>query len=156
MLRRATAADAAAIATLTRTAYAKWVPLIGREPLPMTADHAVAVREHVIDLWEEDGCLIALIEMIPGAAHLAIENLAVAPDRQGAGHGGRLLAHAEAVAVTLGLGEVRLYTNAAFAANLAFYARRGYRQTGREELVPGSVAVHMAKTLAGTVPPGEA
>jgi hypothetical protein len=37
-LRQATAADAGAIRDLTREAYAKWVPLIGREPKPMTAD----------------------------------------------------------------------------------------------------------------------
>jgi hypothetical protein len=34
-LRRAIAADAAAIRELTRQAYAKWVPIIGREPLPI-------------------------------------------------------------------------------------------------------------------------
>ena len=31
-LRQAMATDAAAIRELTRAAYAKWVPLIGREP----------------------------------------------------------------------------------------------------------------------------
>jgi len=31
-LRRAIPADAAAIRELTRAAYAKWVPVIGREP----------------------------------------------------------------------------------------------------------------------------
>jgi hypothetical protein len=62
-LRRAVAADAQAVRALTRAAYAKWVPLIGREPLPMTADYNRAVIEHVIDLVEEDGILRALIEM---------------------------------------------------------------------------------------------
>lgn len=38
-LRRATAADAANVRALARAAYAKWVPLIGREPIPMTADY---------------------------------------------------------------------------------------------------------------------
>ena len=38
-LRRAVMADAPAVAALTRDAYAKWVPLIGREPKPMTADY---------------------------------------------------------------------------------------------------------------------
>jgi hypothetical protein len=72
-LRRAVSADAAAVRTLTRTAYAKWVPLIGREPLPMTADYDRAVAEHIIDLWEKDGQLLALIESIPEANHLLIE-----------------------------------------------------------------------------------
>ena len=37
-VRRATAADVANVRALTRSAYAKWVSLIGREPMPMTAD----------------------------------------------------------------------------------------------------------------------
>ena len=49
-IRRAGEADAAAVRELTRSAYAKWVPLIGREPMPMTADYERAVREHMVDL----------------------------------------------------------------------------------------------------------
>jgi len=37
-------ADASAIRALTREAYAKWVPVIGREPKPMMADYAKAVQ----------------------------------------------------------------------------------------------------------------
>jgi GNAT superfamily N-acetyltransferase len=147
-LRRATAADAADVRALTRAAYAKWVPLIGREPLPMTADYDRAVADHVIDLWEEDGGLVALIEVVPKADHLLIENLAVRPDQQGKGLGDRLLLHAEELARSLGFAEIRLYTNAAFAANLAFYSKRGYREFLRNSLVPGSVTVHMMKRLA--------
>jgi hypothetical protein len=47
-LRRATSADVGAVRDLTRTAYAKWVPVIGRVPKPMTADYAAAVRDHQI------------------------------------------------------------------------------------------------------------
>jgi hypothetical protein len=52
-LRRAVSTDAPALRDLSRTAYAKWVPLIGREPKPMTADYDRAVTEHIIDLVEE-------------------------------------------------------------------------------------------------------
>jgi hypothetical protein len=38
--------DAARVRDLTRAAYAKWVALIGREPLPMQADYQRAVAEH--------------------------------------------------------------------------------------------------------------
>lgn len=37
-LRPAEPADATAIRDIVRAAYAKWVPVIGREPLPMRAD----------------------------------------------------------------------------------------------------------------------
>ena len=146
-LRRAVPGDAAAVRALTRDAYAKWVPLINREPLPMTADYDRAVKEHRIDLWEEGGELLALIETIPAEDHLLIENVAVRPDRQGRGIGDRLMRHAEALARSLGFDEVRLYTNAAFAENLAFYARRGYQEYRRATVIPGSVVVHMKKTI---------
>ena len=71
-LRQAEAKDVSAIRELTREAYAKWVPVIGREPKPMTADYAEAVRSHRIDLLYVDGKLAALIETIPGAGHLLI------------------------------------------------------------------------------------
>ena len=147
-LRRAVPGDAAAVRTLTRDAYAKWVPLNNREPLPMTADYDRAVREHLIDLWEEGGELLALIETIPAEDHLLIENVAVRPDQQGRGIGDRLMRHAEALARALGLDEIRLYTNAAFAENLAFYARRGYQEYRRATVIPGSVVVHMKKMIA--------
>jgi len=146
-IRRAMPADAAAVRALTRNAYAKWVPVVGREPRPMTADYAHAVAEHLVDLVEEDGSLVALIEMIPAADHLLIENIAVAPDRHGKGIGSRLLAHAEAVARSLGLGEMRLYTNGLMATNIALYGRRGYREDRREEAGPLGIAVYMSKRL---------
>lgn len=61
-LRQALGTDASAIRDLTREAYAKWVPVIGREPKPMTADYAEALRKHRIDLLYLDGKLAALIE----------------------------------------------------------------------------------------------
>jgi GNAT superfamily N-acetyltransferase len=149
-LRRATAADAANVRALTRAAYAKWVPVIGREPLPMTADYDLAVVEHIIDLLEEDGQLLALIEVIPKATHLLIENVAVRSDQQGKGHGVKLLHHAEGLARSLGFAEIRLYTNAAFVSNLASYSRRGYREFLRETMVPGSPTIHMMKQLTAT------
>jgi GNAT superfamily N-acetyltransferase len=146
-LRRAIAADAAQILAVTRAAYAQWVPLIGREPKPMGADYAHAVAEHIIDLLQVNGELLALIEVIPAADHLLIENIAVLPAHHGKGFGDHLLRHADDVARSLGLSETRLYTNAAFASNLAFYARRGYQEYRRETFAPGTIAVHMRKSL---------
>jgi ribosomal protein S18 acetylase RimI-like enzyme len=147
-LHRAAPADAAAVRELTRAAYAKWVPVIGREPRPMTADHDAAVRDHLVDLLDADGELVGLIEMVPAPDHLLIVNVAVAPAAQGRGHSRALMAHAEAVARSLGLDEVRLYTNGRFAENVRLYRRLGYR-VDREEVHPQlGVAVYMSKRLA--------
>jgi len=146
-VRRATSTDAAAVRVLTRAAYAKWVPLIGREPKPMVADYERAVCEHIIVLYERDRELLGLVEMIPHPDHLLIENIAVRPDQQGIGLGDMLLRHAEEHARSLGAAETRLYTNALFAANLAFYTKRGYSEFCRETLAPGAIAVHLRKPM---------
>ena len=145
-LRRAGPADAAAVRDLTRAAYAKWVPLIGREPKPMVADYDHAVQAHLIDLMYEGADLVALIEMIPEADHLMIENVAVAPAMQRHGYGPALVAHAETMAAKLGFTEVRLYTNPLFAGNVALYTRLGYR-VDREEVFLAGMVVHMSKRI---------
>ena len=145
-LRRATLADAADILHVVRDAYARWVPVMGREPIPIQTDYAKAVQRHRIDLHHVDGALAALIEMHPAQDHLLIVNIAVAPAFQGRGLGGALLDHAERVAAGLGLGEVRLYTNVLRAENIALYLARGYRKE-REEAFMGGVVTHMTKRL---------
>jgi len=145
-LVQASHADAAAIRKLTRDAYAKWVPLIGREPKPMTADYAEAVRKHRFDLLYADGALAALIETIKGPDHLLIENIAVSPSWQGKGYGRLLMAHAETLAAASSFREIRLYTNKLFAENVQLYDKLGYR-VDREEAMNGGVAVHMSKRL---------
>jgi GNAT superfamily N-acetyltransferase len=145
--RRATLADVGAIVEITRAAYAKWVAVIGREPKPMTANYHQAVTGHVIDLLEEDGRPIALIEVIPKPSHLLIENVAVLPDRHGEGIGGLLLGRADEIARSLGLNELRLYTNAKFSSNIAFYVRRGFCEFLREPLASGGEVVHMKKSI---------
>ena len=145
-IRRATAEDAAAIRALTRAAYAKWVAVIGREPVPMTADYDQAVREHRIDLLFEGEELAALVEIIDRGDHLLIENLAVAPHAQRRGHGKRLLAHAEALAAELARPLLRLYTNPRFAGNVDLYARAGFAVDREEPFMEGTT-VHMSKPV---------
>src|SRR6202034_4718209 len=145
-IRPAAFEDATRIRDLTRAAYAKWAALIGREPLPMQADYDRAVREHSTDLLTVDGALVGLIETIVRPDHLWIENVAVAPDCQGRGYGRMLLAHAEKRAAETVLGELRLMTNAAFAANIALYTKLGYAFVGSEPF-RGGTAVTMMKRV---------
>jgi len=149
VMRRATPADAGLVRALTRSAYAKWVPIIGREPRPMTADYESAVAVHVIDILEDGGTPAALIEMKPEPDHLLIVNIAVHPDRHGQGIGSRLLRHAESVARGLRLAEMRLYTNAKMEPNIALYESRGYQVTSYEPAGSLGIVVHMSKRLDG-------
>ncbi len=143
-LRPATINDAAAVQALTRAAYAQWVPVIGREPKPMSADYHAAIRDHRIDLLHIEDRLAALIETIPETDHLLIENLAVAPDFQHRGLGRRLLAHAEQAAAAQGYKTIRLYTNKLFAANVLLYRHLGYT-IDREAASHLGVTVYMSK-----------
>jgi GNAT superfamily N-acetyltransferase len=145
-LRRAASSDASEIRELTRAAYAKWIPVIGREPKPMAADYNAAVHDHLIDLLYVDEELAALVEVIPEKQYLLIENVAVTPKFQGRGYGRMLMAHAEQIATMLKHQETRLYTNKLFAENVRFYLELGY-QVDREEAFAGGIIVHMSKRL---------
>jgi ribosomal protein S18 acetylase RimI-like enzyme len=145
--RSAAPADAAAIKAIVRAAYAKWVPVIGREPLPMRADYDKAVREHQFELAIEDGRIVGLIETIAHDDHIWIENVAVTPEAQGRGIGRQLLDSVERTAVEAGLRELRLLTNGAFKANVSLYKRQGYA-VDREEPFMNGTTVYMSKRLA--------
>lgn len=147
-VRRASSCDAEAVTALTRTAYAKWVPVIGREPLPMKADSCAAIRDHRVDLLFVGLDLVGLIETIQRPHDLLIENLAVDPAYQRRGYGSRLVAHAEELAAQAGVAFVRLYTNLRFTKNVRLYVSLGY-EIEREEALNGGVAIHMAKRLSG-------
>ncbi|MBB6562157.1 ribosomal protein S18 acetylase RimI-like enzyme [Acidovorax soli] len=146
-IRRAGANDAPAVGRLTRAAYARWVPVIGREPLPMKADHAAAVRDHWVDLLEVDGALAGLIEMVAQPQWLLIENLAVDPAFQGRGCARLLLEQAQRIALAQQLQGLRLYTNKQFASNVDLYLHHGFA-VDREEPFMGGFTVYMRKPLA--------
>jgi ribosomal protein S18 acetylase RimI-like enzyme len=147
-LRRATAADAEAIRALVRACYAKWVPLIGREPKPMTADYGRAIREHLVYLHQPPEGLIGVLELIRQPDFLLVENVAVSPAAQGRGLGRALMAEAERVAHDLVLREMRLYTNARFEANIRLYEAIGYAISERAPIPGGGEVVWMRKLLS--------
>ncbi|KAA3451487.1 GNAT family N-acetyltransferase [Mesorhizobium sp. SARCC-RB16n] len=146
--RPAEPADAAAIRDIVRAAYARWVPVIGREPLPMRADYDKAVAEHPFELAVEDGRIVGMIETMLAEDHLWIENVCVAPEAQGRGVGRLLLERAERQAVEAGRPEFRLLTNGAFEANVSLYRKLGYI-IDREEPFMNGTTVYMSKRLAG-------
>jgi ribosomal protein S18 acetylase RimI-like enzyme len=144
--RTAESEDVEMIRDVVRSAYARWIPIIGRDPQPMNADYERAVREHQIDLMYLDTKMVGLVETMLRDDHLWIENVAVRPVDQGNGFGNQLLAHAERKAITAGRTEIRLLTNAAFEANVAFYEKAGYFIV-RSEPFMGGTTVYMSKNV---------
>lgn len=145
-LRCAEPADATAIQTLVRAAYAQWVPLLGREPMPMTVYYEQALKAHRFDLLVDGASLLGVLETEIRDDHLWIENIAIHPDQQGHGLGRRLLTLAETLADAAGCEEIRLLTNGVFKANIALYEKVGYAITGREAFM-GGTTIYMTKTL---------
>jgi ribosomal protein S18 acetylase RimI-like enzyme len=123
--------DVPAIERLVAAAYEKYVARLGKPPAPMREDYRALVGARVVWIVKDGTQLAGLLVLRPRPDHALLDNVAVAPDRQGRGIGRRLLAFAEAEAQRLGLPEIRLYTHVAMTENLALYRRLGYEETGR-------------------------
>jgi ribosomal protein S18 acetylase RimI-like enzyme len=133
MMRCAVPGDVDALRAITAAAYQKYVPRIGQDPAPMTADYAQVVRDRQAWAAIENGDIAGFPILIPQPGYLLLDNVAVLPAAQGRGIGTRLLLLAEDHARSLGLSEIRLYTNEAMTENLAYYLRHGYAETHRAE-----------------------
>lgn len=143
----ATADDVPAIERLVAAAYAKYIARIGKPPAPMLDDYRALARERVVWVVKDGAQLAGLLVLRPRPDHALLDNIAVAPGRQGHGIGRRLIAFAEAETRRLGLAEIRLYTHAAMTENLALYRRLGYAETGRGRQ-DGYDRVFLTKRLA--------
>jgi ribosomal protein S18 acetylase RimI-like enzyme len=132
-IRLAAEEDAPALHGIAVAAYQRYVPRIGREPAPMTADYLASARRGQAWIATEDGQAAGFIILVPQPGYLLLENVAVLPAAQGRGVGARLLDLAEERARSLGLPEIRLYTNEAMTESLAYYPRHGYTETHRAE-----------------------
>lgn len=130
-MRPAAPADVEAVSDCARAAYGKYVARIGREPAPMVADFASAIRAGEVFVLEEETRLLGFIVLRRAPDHLFVENVAVRPDAQGRGFGQRLMAFAEETARTAGLPAIRLYTNVKMTENIPFYRGLGFVETGR-------------------------
>jgi ribosomal protein S18 acetylase RimI-like enzyme len=145
-IRRATPADGPAAEAVTRAAYARWVPVVGREPAPMTADHGRLASDGALWLAEDQGVALGVLVLRDGPDHLLLESVAVAPEAQGHGVGRGLIAFAEDRARAAGLPEARLYTHERMTENIRLYERLGYRETHRAEQ-DGYARVFLTKAL---------
>ena len=130
-IRAATAKDAPLVMQIVEHAYRPYIPRMGKSPAPMLDDYALRVAEGVVWVIEEGDSIAGIIVLLPKPDHLLLDNVAVAPERQGLGLGRRLLAFAEAEALRRGYREIRLYTHQAMIENQRLYAAIGYRETGR-------------------------
>jgi hypothetical protein len=78
-VRLAAEGEAATLHAIAREAYQRYVPRIGREPAPMSADYAAAVRSGQAWVAVDRGEVIGLMVLVAQPDHLLVENLAIRP-----------------------------------------------------------------------------
>jgi GNAT superfamily N-acetyltransferase len=123
--------DVAAIEALVREAYEPYTVRIGRPAGPLEDDYRAIVASGRALVARRGNRIVALLVTSLHADHVLVENVAVAASERGTGLGSSLLALADDMARRAGVPEVRLYTHEKMTENLAFYAHRGFRETGR-------------------------
>jgi ribosomal protein S18 acetylase RimI-like enzyme len=146
-LRRASAADAEAIAELVDAAYRPYVERIGMLPGPMTEDYDEVIRARQVTVAERGETLAGVLVTGADPDGFFIHNVAVHPDQRGTGLGRRLLELAESQARRAGYGEIRLYTHEGLTESRALYERIGYAEYERRPL-EGFSLVYLRKRLA--------
>jgi ribosomal protein S18 acetylase RimI-like enzyme len=150
-IRAASRDDVERVRSIARAAYAKYVARLGREPPPMVADFAAEIAAgHVVVIEAERSVVGYMIAWAESEAYL-VDNIAIAPTRQGGGLGRRLLDHAVREAARLRLPAVRLYTHVAMTENQAIYAHLGFVETHRT-WETGVHRVHMRLSLPQATP----
>jgi GNAT superfamily N-acetyltransferase len=130
-IRLGSTADIGAAERIVRAAYARYEKLIGKPAGPVSDDYARRAADGVLWVLVDETGIAGILVLLPRVDHLLLDNVAVAPERQRRGYGRRLMAFAEAEAVRQGHREIRLYTHAVMAENIALYGRLGYEVTGR-------------------------
>ncbi|MGE8049857.1 GNAT family N-acetyltransferase [Pseudomonas monteilii] len=147
MIRLAVATDEPEVRQCAEQAYARYVPLIGRKPAPMTADFARQIADGVVYVATDDRAVLqGFIVFYAEHGHMLLENVAVLPSAAGQGVGKALIRFCEDAARQQGVGAVHLYTNENMTENLSIYPKLGYVNVG-QRTEDGFKRVYFEKTL---------
>lgn len=139
--------EAAAVRALVAEAYAKYIPLMCREPGPMRDDYAARIAEGTVWVARDRHGLAGILGLLDRPGYLLLDNCAVGAGARGRGVGRALMAFAEAEACRRGYPEVRLDTHKTMTENIAMYPRLGYQETGRG-IEDGYARVFFTKRLS--------
>ncbi len=130
------------ILTLQRAAFLGEAHLVGTTDLPPLtetwAEVATALAEQTVLVARRGTRVVGAVRGRRDGSTWEVGRLAVAPDEQGRGTGGRLLTAVEQAA-PVDVTTFRLDTGAASLGNVAFYSRRGYLDVGHWTFGPHQV-----------------
>ena len=143
MIRRATPADAPAIAAVqARTWRHAYADIVDPERMPTVEDQAPRWVAHFdaggeVHVWDQDGRVVGFATAGPGRHDARVGELYaiyVDPPAQGAGVGSALLATAEQSLRDAGHPIAILWTFEANGLARAFYERHGWRADGGQQV----------------------
>jgi GNAT superfamily N-acetyltransferase len=130
-IRLAVAGDRSRIEQIVHDSYRKYIPRIGKPPGPMLDDYARRIEAKEAWVLVEAGAIAGVVVLVAQPDFLLLDNIAVAPNRQGRGYGRLLLDFADAEALRRGYRELRLYTHEKMHENLAIYGAHGWEEYAR-------------------------
>ena len=124
--------DLPVLEAITDAAVAPYAEPGGGLPEPAGVDLAAEVAADRIWVAARSDEVVGYLRMTPTSGHLLVDSLAVAPADTDAEAGPLLLAVAEQLAWELGVGQLRMTTDAAMQQNLALCQRLGWVEMHRE------------------------
>ncbi len=140
--RPAAPEDVPAIVDLVESAYRGEVSRAGWTTEADLLDGQRTDPEAVLEslphllLAVDDGTLVGCCALVPKDGHAYFGMFAVRPGLQGSGVGSAVLAEAEVRAARAGLSRVEMTVLSVRTELIAFYLRRGYRDTGEVRPFP--------------------
>ena len=144
--------DAGEVLTIQRAAFVSEALIYGSADMPPLVQ---SLEELEAELEDAGGWVARIGSRIVGAIRtresdgvLLIGRIAIAPDVQGSGVGGMLLAMAEEHS---GAAEAELFTGSLSEANIRLYERYGYEKTEHIDQGDGTAQVFMRKRLRRTL-----
>jgi ribosomal protein S18 acetylase RimI-like enzyme len=112
----------------------------------MLDDYSEVIHNHHAYVAEKNQQIIGVFVLIRTKDGILLDNVAVYPEYQDNGFGGRLVGFAESEARDLGFTNLDLYTHETMTENIEYYKRLGYVET-EHRVERGYQRVYMRKAL---------
>ena len=147
-IRKAEEDDCSAVTSIALAAYSMYLNRMSDKPFPMLDDYSEHIRRKRVYVLEDEGSIRGYVVLMEKDADtLLLDNIAVHPDKRGAGYGNSLALFAEERGRRQGYKRICLYTNEVMTENIAWYERLGYSVTHRA-VENGYRRIYMAKDLS--------
>lgn len=131
IIHKAEPRDAEALSACIDAAYAQYAARIADLP-PVSVDCAGEIARFQVWVAEIANDVVGGLVLVPQDGFMRLANVAVHPERRGAGLGRAFMELAESEAMDQGYVELRLNTHAGMPESIQLYGHLGWEQTARD------------------------